>query len=121
MADWGSRLRQHRIDRGLSQEELADEVGISRNYISQIERGVSTNLSLDVARRLSKALGLQLDEPQLPRLPDSLREFAEQKGLQPGEIQVLAGIEYRGQKPDTVEAWNFLYLAIVSVTSSKPK
>ena len=67
MTDFGIRIKQVRFNRGLSQEELAEQVGISRNYLSQIERGISANISFDVARRLGQVLGLTLDEPQPPR------------------------------------------------------
>ena len=56
--DFSHRVRERRLADGLSQEDLAERAGISRNYLSQIERGVSTNLSQSVVRRISEALGL---------------------------------------------------------------
>ena len=119
MTDFGIRIKQVRFNRGLSQEELAEQVGISRNYLSQIERGISANISFDVARRLGQVLGLTLDEPQLPDIPESLRQFSEQADLQAGEVKVLAGIEYRGKRPRTVEDWRLLQLAIKSATAAR--
>lgn len=37
---FGKRLQQIRIDMGLTQEQLADEIGITVESISNIERGV---------------------------------------------------------------------------------
>lgn len=36
----GKRIKEYRIKAGLTQEELAEKVGISPNYLSAIERGV---------------------------------------------------------------------------------
>lgn len=119
MNDFGSQVRQRRIAKELSQEELAERVGISRNYLSQIERGVSTNLSLEVARKLSEELGILLEEPQIRNIPDSLRQLAEEDNLGPREVQTLAGIEYRGRRPQTVEEWRLLHLAIQAATSGR--
>ena len=48
-------LRQLRQERGLTQEELVDEVGINRNYVGMIERGESSP-TVTMIERLSKAL-----------------------------------------------------------------
>ena len=56
-------LRQFRIDRGLSQERLAELAGLHRTYVGAVERG-ERNISLDNMERLAKAL----DKP----LPDFL-------------------------------------------------
>jgi transcriptional regulator with XRE-family HTH domain len=43
--EFGKQVRERRTEEKLSQEKLAQAVGISRNYLSQIERGQATNLS----------------------------------------------------------------------------
>lgn len=57
-ATFGSRVRQHRNDAGLSQEKLAQRVGLHWTFIGQVERG-QRNLSLQNILRL--ALGLEID------------------------------------------------------------
>lgn len=52
---FGSRLRKIRLGMGLTQEELADKVGLHPTYIGQIERGVR-NPSLINLEKISKAL-----------------------------------------------------------------
>jgi len=50
-----ANLRRIRIERGLSQEELAAEVGIALTYLGQIERGLR-NPTLQVVDRLAATL-----------------------------------------------------------------
>lgn len=56
-----ARVRALRAAHGLSQEELAHEVGIDRTYQSQIERGVG-NPSLRVLCAIATALKVDLRE-----------------------------------------------------------
>lgn len=42
----GRRIQQYRKKKGLTQEQLAEKVGLSTNYISAVERGVNA-LNLD--------------------------------------------------------------------------
>lgn len=52
---FGQRLRELRIERYLSQGELADRCGSNRPFISNLERGVKVP-SLTMILRLAKAL-----------------------------------------------------------------
>ena len=56
---FGRSLRSNRKQRKLSQDDLAEAAKLSRNYISDIERGVR-NPSLLALVRLSRALRLPL-------------------------------------------------------------
>lgn len=60
-ASLAGRVRALRVERGLSQEGLAHEVGIDRTYQSQIERGVG-NPSLRVLTSIAVALKVELHE-----------------------------------------------------------
>jgi transcriptional regulator with XRE-family HTH domain len=55
----GKRIRLLRVDRELSQEQLARAAGMSRNFVSSIERGAH---GVDVVRllRLATALGVDI-------------------------------------------------------------
>lgn len=50
-----------REDRGWSQEELADEAGIHRTYVSGLERAVR-NPTITVVERFAKALRTSASE-----------------------------------------------------------
>lgn len=54
-------LRAARERRGLSQEALAEEADIHRNYVGMVERG-ETAVTLDVAALVANALGVGLDQ-----------------------------------------------------------
>lgn len=54
----GINLRAIRKERGLSQEALAEELGIHRTYASSIERG-ERNLSLQSVEWLAEVLGVE--------------------------------------------------------------
>ncbi|NJM45599.1 MAG: helix-turn-helix transcriptional regulator [Alkalinema sp. RU_4_3] len=113
--DFGRRVRDRRQQEKLSQQELADRVGISRNYLSQIERGESNNLSWNVRYKLSSVLGLGEVEPQ-DELPAGLAEFAASAGLPPDDVKMLAALRYRGNQPKTADKWQLLY-NVIQMTS----
>lgn len=56
---FGRSIRSYRKQRGMSQEDLAEASKLSRNYISDIERGVR-NPSMMALVGLSRALGVPL-------------------------------------------------------------
>ena len=55
----GARLRDVRVQRMLTQEELSQQTGLSAAHISSIERG--KGMSLDSVIALSDALNVSLD------------------------------------------------------------
>jgi len=57
----GVRIRTLRVERGLTQDELADRVRISRVYTSVIELGARV-ASLEVLIGIAKALDVSLSE-----------------------------------------------------------
>jgi DNA-binding XRE family transcriptional regulator len=56
-----NQIREHRLRRGWSQQELAEAVGVSRQSISSIERGRYVP-SLSLALKFSRLFGLPTDE-----------------------------------------------------------
>jgi transcriptional regulator with XRE-family HTH domain len=56
---FGSAVKTARLEKGLSQEQLAAKSGLDRTYISGVERG-ARNPSLKSAQRIANALGKSL-------------------------------------------------------------
>jgi transcriptional regulator with XRE-family HTH domain len=54
-----TNLRRLRLDRGMSQEALAERAGIHRTYLGSVERA-ERNVAIDNICRLAWALGVEL-------------------------------------------------------------
>jgi len=114
-----SRLRQRRLERGLTAAELARAASVSRNYLSVLERGLATNPSAPILQRLADALGTGvddlLDQAPLPDdvdVPEALKRLALIEGLTAEDVRMLAAIRWRGRRPLSLADWHFLLEAI---------
>jgi transcriptional regulator with XRE-family HTH domain len=58
---FGARVRTLRVERGLTQEDLAELANVHRTYLGGIERG-SRNPSLDNIARLARALHVSISD-----------------------------------------------------------
>jgi transcriptional regulator with XRE-family HTH domain len=58
----GMKLREIRLDRGLSQEELHELTGVSRDTISKMETGERPNPHPRTLRKLAEALGVTVGD-----------------------------------------------------------
>ena len=61
LTKFGKKVREKRLQRGISQEKLAEKAGVHRTYIGMIERG-EKNITLQNIEKIAKALGISLDE-----------------------------------------------------------
>jgi len=61
LKEFGKRIRQLRIERKLSQEELSELTGFHRTYIGMIERG-ERNLSLSNVGVFAKTFEMSVSE-----------------------------------------------------------
>lgn len=63
---FGRKVKELRKTIGISQNELAERVGVSKDYIGLIERGLRSP-SLQVIERIARSLGVAIkrlfDEP----------------------------------------------------------
>ncbi len=82
----GSRVREERIKYNLTQEKLAENVGISASYMGLLERG-DRILSVETLVKLSVALGVTTDSLLAATL-DSIKKdsFAVQFSLMMNEL-----------------------------------
>lgn len=58
---FGQRVRQLRLMKGMSQEDLGYEAGLHRTYIGQIERA-EKNVSLRNIEKIAKELGVDITD-----------------------------------------------------------
>ncbi len=119
-AAFGRRLRSLRVNQKLTLSELARLSGVSKGYLSQVERSDTSRPSAATLFALADALGASAvdlyegNESTIPviEIPQSLREFGEEAELPPTDLEMLAGIHYRGVSPETKQDWHFIYESI---------
>ncbi len=58
---FGSRIKQFRSTKGITQEKLAELSGLSRQYIGDVERGIR-NISLVNIQKIANALEIKLSK-----------------------------------------------------------
>lgn len=58
---FAANLKEQRLAKGLSQEDLADLCGLHRTYVGSVERG-ERNISIDNMERLAQALDVPLEK-----------------------------------------------------------
>jgi XRE family transcriptional regulator, master regulator for biofilm formation len=57
----GNTIYEFRKQKGLSLSELAKRADISKSYLSNIERNLNRNPSIEVVQRIAKVLEIELD------------------------------------------------------------
>lgn len=126
------------MDQGLTLRDVSSSSDISIAYLSDLERGVLVNPTLETLRAVAKALGVSLngllgvEEEEEPRAsyPKALEEFryltpfrevvAEQakrssrdsQELEDEWLEALAGIQVGGQRPRSPSDYLFIFEAI---------
>jgi transcriptional regulator with XRE-family HTH domain len=117
----GQRIKRYREEKGISTNALAVETGIAKSYLWSLEKdATATRPSAESLYKIAKALGVTMsallgrellsDPPQ--GVPPGLAEFATENGLPDSDVQMLAGIQFRGERPQTKERWAYIYNAI---------
>ena len=56
------RIKQYRLEKGLSITELAKKCGVSREYMSLIESGKVPNISTRLLVNIAKSLDRKIDD-----------------------------------------------------------
>lgn len=97
MGEVGKRIREIRRSKGFSLSELAEMAGVSKSYLSYIERNVQKNPSLQFLTKISETLKIEVNELLQPEeaVQDldeewkSLIEKAVQDGLSKEEFETF--------------------------------
>lgn len=120
-SDLGRRIRERREKLGLTLTELHQRSGISKSYLSNLEtRPEHSKPSAKTLYAIGKALNVTMSEllgealisTPPTDIPPTLRSFADARGLTEPEVQMLAGIQLRGERPESQEQWAYIYNSI---------
>lgn len=109
LARLASEIRAARLQAGLSQLSVAAGIGISRSQYSRIERGLTPDLTIDMAARVLAVLGQVLNVQTFPA-GDALRDAAQLALL--GRLRVLIHRSFRWATevplpiPGDLRAWD---------------
>lgn len=89
--DLGKRVRKQRQLIGLTQQELADRVGVSTSFVGHVERG-TRKASLETLVALSNALGVGVDYLLAGSLQGSPDEENPSAAKDPNRLMVIREI-----------------------------
>ena len=91
----GRRITDLRLKKGDSLQKVADEVGVSKAHIWELEKGIADNPSMALVTRLADHFGVSVamlvgeDAKAKDADPQLQRMFRLAKDLQPNERQIL--------------------------------
>lgn len=96
----GARIRKYREDRGYSQKELAELIGVSNSRISNWEQGVNrpdADILVDLCKTLnvspSELLDVRLKDDELNDMERKvIKAYRAKKDLQ-SAVNILLGVE----------------------------
>ncbi len=102
MTPFGAKLRAIRLERGLTQSQMAAELGLSAAYLSALEHGKRSRPTPNLVRQICGYLGIIWDEA------DELLALAEQS-------KPKVTINTAGLSPEATELANLLARKIGSL------
>ena len=132
----GERVRFLRQGKGWSQAKLAEESGVPKAYISDLENGEAGKPNIQYAYSIAVALDATLDEllddaaSKQPKgrtrrrdeeLPPGLSDLQQELNLSDGDVEMLSYLNFRGHRPRNKEGWRFLWDAIKVVSQRPPQ
>jgi transcriptional regulator with XRE-family HTH domain len=132
----GEQVRFLRQGKGWSQAKLAEESGVPKAYISDLENGEAGKPNIQYAYSIAVALDATLDQllddaaSKQPKgrarrrdeeLPPGLAELQQELDLSDGDVEMLSYLNFRGHRPRNKEGWRFLWDAIKVVSQRPPQ
>ena len=119
----GEKIRKLRAAKGWSSGDLAQNSGVSRAYLWQLEKDPKKHPSVQTLERLAKALGVPVTEfiedseaqgHASATSPSGLADFVRHRGPALGvtktDVEVMRNIHFRGAQPEAFEDWELLFL-----------
>ena len=108
LAELGERLARYRLDRNLTQADLAKEAGVSKRTVLRLESGESTQLTNLI--RIMRALGRldHLDAFLPPPAPSPLEQLkADKKRRKRASPRTNPQADPQAKSPPAKEAWSW--------------
>ncbi|MCA0151541.1 helix-turn-helix domain-containing protein [Rossellomorea vietnamensis] len=104
----GEKIKEFREKKGMTIIALSNQSGISKSYISSIERGIQENPSIQILDKLSVALGVELNEilecnPNIDEEWIRLVKMAIKEGMTKQEfLEYIQFIQFKKRNTDRV-------------------
>jgi transcriptional regulator with XRE-family HTH domain len=132
----GAKIRFYRQGKGWSLSDLDEKSGVPKAYISDVENGAAGKPNIQYIFDIAVALDVTLDDllkdatakEQRARrkrsaddLPPGLAELQGQLNLSDDEVEMLAQVNFRGNRPKDVEGWRFVLQAIRMAGERSPQ
>ncbi len=128
----GQRIKQRREELNISLNQLSEKSGVAKGWLWEIEnekRSKDIKPSADTLFKIAEALGTsaadllgkKIQQNTKRSIPSTLRQFAQRYDLTNADMEMLARIEFRGEKPDTEEDWQYIYESIRRTILGKGK
>lgn len=91
----GDKIKERRIELGMTQEELGNKVGVQRAAINKYEKNIVENIKRSTQEKLAEALGLspaelfysEDEDLQLENTYMSFAKEAQDEGIDPNDIK----------------------------------
>lgn len=128
----GQRIRRRREELKISLNQLSEKSGVAKGYLWELEDEKSEKIvrpSADTLFKIAEALGTsaadllgkKIKQASPSEIPENLRSFAKNNNLPDSDIEMLAGIQFRGEKPETEADWQYIYESIRRTILGKEK
>jgi transcriptional regulator with XRE-family HTH domain len=132
----GEKVRFLRQGHGWSLVDLAEHSGVSKAYLSDLENGAAGKPNIQYMYAIAVALEVTLDEllqeatarPQRRKdkrasedLPPGLAELQQELNLSDDDVEMLAQVNFRGNRPKDAAGWRFLWETIKLLGQRNPQ
>ncbi|HEV1993685.1 MAG TPA: helix-turn-helix transcriptional regulator [Candidatus Acidoferrum sp.] len=132
----GYRIRFLRKGKNWSLADLAKESGLSKAYLSDLENGSAGKPNIQYIYSVAVALGVTLSEllqesgarneggrPKRgeSELPSGLRDLQLELNLSDDDVEKLAQVSFRGNRPRDKEGWLYLIETLNMLGQRKPR
>lgn len=114
-------IRQRRIALGLTQEQLANRAGVTKNYVTMVERGTRKSLGLLIRLRLAEALSVPATELLTREEAEALRMLENAITVEAAEAIVWQLQRCRDERMRPTVGRNASVLALHKLMRERPE